>query len=102
MAQQDPTLAITVDGQRHDIDITDIDGCEWAAVKKQTGLKPKTVIEDAVDMDFEAVAALLWIVRRRTEPGLVYDDVLRSLSLKAFHADGIEDGEADPPVSAGS
>ncbi len=58
------------------------------------------LVYNALDAkDFEAVAAILWIWRRRTEPGLEYETVLKGLSFGVLGTeDDIDDGNpADPP-----
>ena len=91
----DTAIELVLNGETVLIDPTDIDGCEWRTVKKETGLTPKSVFEGAGEMDFEAIAALVWIVQRRDDPKLAFDTVLKSLSIGAFD---VPDGEAAPSV----
>jgi hypothetical protein len=90
-----------VDGVAYDVDLYDIDGTEWRDVKRATGMMRDELIVQAVTFkEFDCVAALLWIWRRRAEPELKYDEVLRALSLRAgLPAEGDEpEADAAPPA----
>lgn len=100
MTDNQLTLEITVDGVPYEIEAADIDGLEWRDIKRATdGMTPKQVFQAASEMDFEAIGALLWIVRRRDEQGLTFDKVLKGLSFAALQDDGEEPDEG--PTSGG-
>ncbi len=90
-----------VDGQRVDIDLFDIDGIEWRDAKRATGMTQGELVQNAiVANDIEAVGAFLWLFRRREDPKLEYETVLRSLTFGVLDlaTDDDEDTEsADPP-----
>lgn len=98
---EDMRVELTLDGEKIVVDPSDIDGCEWREVKKVTGLRPKGVFEGAAEMDFEALAALVWVTQRRTDPGLDFEAVLKGLSLASFTDPGTESDEGsaedEPP-----
>lgn len=95
-------LEITVSGVPYVIEAADIDGLEWRDIKRATdGMTPKRVFQAAGEMDFEAIAALLWIVRRREEDGLTLDAVLKTLSFAAFENDDEDDEPVDPTSGDG-
>lgn len=86
--------------KRYDVDLFDIDGLEWRDAKRATGMSQTAIVVNALDAkDFEAIAAILWLWRRRTEPGLEYEAVLKGLSFGVLGTeDDAEDGStADPP-----
>lgn len=94
-----------IDGQRYDVDLFDIDGVEWRDVKRATGMGQNQLVYLAVEqVDLEAVAGFLWIWRRRQEPDLKYEAVLKSLSFRSLPRQGEEAaaaeaaGSADPPA----
>ena len=95
-----PTLELNVDGVPYVVETSDIDGLEWRDIKRETGMTPKQVIVQVAELDFEALAGLLWVVRRREEKGLPYEKVLAGLSASVLSKDEDED-EADevPPTS---
>lgn len=88
-----------VDGVRYDVDLFDIDGLEWRDITSVTRLLQSQVMGQALlANEFEPVAALLWIVRRRVDKKVKYEQVLKSLtyrSLRRINAE--EEGEAAPP-----
>lgn len=94
MASDDPVIQVTLDGETIDVDLFDIDGNEWATVKKQLKLKPRQVFEDAQDFDFEALAALVWIMKRRDDPQVGYDEILSGLSMRSL-VDDTDDDDAE-------
>jgi len=87
--------------QRYDVDLFDFDGLEWRDAKRATGMSQNAIAYAALnDKDFEAIAAILWIWRRRTESGLEYDTVLKGLSFGVLgNADevDVDGGTPDPP-----
>ena len=86
-----------VDGKRWDVDLYDIDGIEWRDACRETRLTQRQVMYQAlVIKDFDAIGALLWIVRRRIEPNLTYDDVLRGLTYLSLRNTGGGPLHADP------
>lgn len=90
-------VSLLVDDKRYDIDLFDIDGLEWRDVRRATHMKAMEVVRAALhDTDLEAIAGLVWIWRRRTEPALTYEEVLKPLTLDSFGAKD-EETPADPP-----
>lgn len=86
-------------GHRYDVDLFDIDGMEWREAKRATGMSQNAIVFQALnDKDFESIAALIWLSRRRTEPDLEYESVLKGLSFGVLGFDDDDDGTtADPP-----
>lgn len=80
----DLRLEVTLDGQQITIDPTDIDGVEWRDIKQATGLTPKKAFEAVSEMDMEALAALVWVVQRRDDEEVQYDEVLSGLNIGSF------------------
>lgn len=86
-----------VDGVRYDVDLYDIDGLEWRDITRATGLLQSTVMSQAlIAKEFDAIGALIWIWRRRNEPDLSFETVLKTLSYRTVKD---ADGEpSDPPA----
>lgn len=101
----DTVIEVEYRGERVLVDPLDITGMEWRAIKRHLDLKPKRVLTDVEELDFDAIAALVWVVLRRDDPDCSYDDILESLSLRSF-ADEDEDedegssGEGDDGADA--
>ncbi len=88
---------------RYDVDLHDFDGLEWRAAKQATGSHQEQIVLDALRFgDFDAIAALIWLWRRRDEPSLTYEDVLASFSYRVGpKLLPPEDGDAGPPGEGG-
>ena len=85
-----------VDGIRYDVDLNDIDGVEWRDITRAVGMLQTQVLQQALlAKEFDCIGALLWIWRRRGEPDLTYEDVLRGLSYRTFTKK--EDEPTSPP-----
>lgn len=81
----------TVDGEEIAVDLHGITGHEWRAAREATGMRHLEIIQAALALkDFEAIAALVWIAKRRQSPKLTYERVLGSLSVASMAA--VEDG----------
>lgn len=83
----DPSIVSwEVNGERVDLDLLDMTGIEWRDAKVASGYLSQPVLLQAalLDKDLGAVAALLWVARRRTDPTLAYETVLGALSIRAM------------------
>jgi hypothetical protein len=84
-------VKLTIDGEVYDFDMTRITNVEGMAIEKVTG---KTYVEWAEAMQagsMLAVTALVWIVRKRQEPTLQFEQV-------EFSQISMEDEEAVSPL----
>ena len=79
-------ISWSVNGERVDLDLLDVTGIEWRDAKVASGYLSQPVLLQAalLDKDLGAIAALLWVARRRGDPTLTYDTVLGSLSIRAM------------------
>lgn len=95
-ARETNVVSWEVDGTRYDVDLYDIDGVEWRDINRVTGLIQTAAMHQALLVkEFNCIAAFLWIWRRRTDPDLTYEDVLKSLSYRSFTQK--EDEASSPP-----
>lgn len=95
----DRTNVVTwrIDGVDYAVDLYDIDGLEWRDAKRVTGLRQQEIVDRALgEKDWDAIAALIWVMRRREEPALAYEDVLKGLTYRAFMDDAGEDDSLPP------
>lgn len=83
----DHAITVALGDEQWEIDLYDIDGIEWRDAKRASGYPNQIALLDAVlgAGDFDAVAALVWIWRRRESPDLSYVEVLRSFSYGAIN-----------------
>jgi hypothetical protein len=96
MAPKTNVVTFRLDGEDHPVDLYDIDGVEWRDAKRASGYRTQVALLDAalVDKEFDAVAAFLWIVDRRSDPSLEYLTVLRR-----FNYGVVVNGEAEPSTT---
>lgn len=104
----DAKVSITIEDRTYSLELKDIDGLEARAYRKATGFGVKSsfdLFQRGEFDDLEVVAGIVWLVRRREEPGLSYEDVLGSLTYGAFAegaseetADATEGAEENPPA----
>lgn len=97
MADKDTNIVSwVVSGTRYDVDLYDIDGVEWRDINRVTGVTQAAAMRQAlIPKEFDCIGAFIWIWRRRSEPGLTYDEVLRSLTYRTFES--VEDEPTGPP-----
>ena len=85
-------VTFAVGGQEYLVDLYDIDGVEWRDAKRASGYpSQRALIEAALGpSDFDAVAALVWIVTRREDPSATYIDTLRRFSYGALAGEDVQ------------
>lgn len=98
----DLRVGVRIDDVVYVVDRDDLNALEWRAIKEATGLTPKHVILGLFELELEAVAAMVWIQRRRDEPQLAYNDVATHVTfgnlLTRDEIDELAAGEAHPPA----
>ena len=91
-------MRLTVDGEVYDFDPMKITNVEGMAVEKHTRMLYNDWAEAVNQGSMLARTALVWIVRKRQEPTLLFDQVLfTSLDIEHEAADA---SDPDEPVSA--
>jgi hypothetical protein len=87
-------ILISVDGNSYEFEDTSADNIELMAIERVTGM---TTAEwaDAINRgSMLGTTALIWIMRRRAEPGLKFDDVhFHPASLKVETVEDDEPGK---------
>lgn len=76
--------------------LLDLDATDWSEIRKQTGYRPKEVLSSLDELDVSALAALIWVWRRKENPKLSFANISKQISLATFqHVDieGLEDDE---------
>jgi hypothetical protein len=99
------TYVWRIDGKPFEINFSHLDGVEIRDAKNAAGLTQQQLVTNAWFGEFDALAAVIWVLRRRDEPTLSYEDVLKGLRFDnvefVFGPDGkpAEEAEdADPPA----
>jgi hypothetical protein len=72
------TIVIKLDGQEHRLAAGDITALDAKAFRAVVGRPLMTAFDGDVDLD--VIAGVVWISRRRTEPGLTYEQVAGGIS----------------------
>ena len=84
-------MRVTLEGKEYDFDTASIRNDEAIAIETALGCTFKQWSQQLQDFSVSALTALVWIIRRREEPGLRFGDV--TFELGSLH---IEDDDADP------
>lgn len=93
-------MIVKAGDDKFDISPKDILNTEAMMIKRKIGLDFQTWLEAMGKMDAEAVTALIWIARKRTNPNERYEDVVFPLGAVEFELTDEEKAEyemkADP------
>lgn len=73
-------VRITVGGTDYDLFPDELTGEDAAAFRRATGFRLVEMF-GGFSHDLDTLAGLVWLVRRKDEPGLTYLEVARSLTL---------------------
>lgn len=85
---------LVVDGKELPFDLGKLLNVEVIALTKATGIKFNELGPRMQAMDYEAITAIVWILRKRTEPDLRIGDV--TFPIDSFELVADEDDEPDP------
>ncbi len=94
-------MIVTAGGDKYEISPKDILNTEAMLIKKKIGLDFQPWLEAMGRMDAEAVTALIWIARRRTEPNVRYEEISFPLGAVEFELTEEEKAEAEAAEKAG-
>ena len=99
-----PTVKITLDEQSWEFELGRMLNVEIMAIERQTGMTAAEFEDALAKGSMTAHTALLWAIRKRTEPELRFDDVIFNsgdLSIAPIEDAAAEGkGEASSPDSA--
>lgn len=94
----DRTLKFKVRDKVYEFDFGDVDGIESRDFRQATGLSFVQAVNSLAEggIDLEPVGGIIWLIERRTNPKLKYEDVLKDLKFSdLIPAD--DDEEPDNP-----
>ena len=97
--KKDPVLRASIGGKAYALDLTDITGREAKDFRQAVGVPIITAaaLVGSGEIDtLEVMAAMKWLIDRREDDTVTYDDVLDAISYKDL-AQSEEGDEADPP-----
>lgn len=77
---QNPVVRVTVDKDVYEIDFSDLTAIDSKDFRQAVGLPLMSVLTNPADADLDVFAGLVWLARRKTEPGLTYETVARAIS----------------------
>ncbi len=68
-------MKLTIDGQSFEADPNDLTNREAILIKKETGLGARDLMRGLDELDMLSWTAFVWVLLKRTEPELKFDDV---------------------------
>tara|TARA_A100001035_G_scaffold280344_1_gene285684 strand:+ start:6916 stop:7206 length:291 start_codon:yes stop_codon:yes gene_type:complete len=83
MAEENLPVVLIKDKQ-YLLDYSDITGIEWREIKKITGLNSMEAIAQTSMMDFEALASIVYVLAKREDKSVKYEDILASLTIESI------------------
>ena len=85
MAEEKSNLPVVViEEEQYLLDYSDITGIEWREIKKLTGLNSMEVIAQTSMMDFEALASVVYILAKREDKNVKYENILGKLTIDSI------------------
>lgn len=82
------------DGNKYHVEVDDITRNEWRELRSALGMTQQEVLLGLAQVDLDVVAGVLWLVMRRDNPDVQYEDLditYRSIIEQA------EGEQANPP-----
>ena len=86
MAEEEKTNlpVVIIEDKQYLIDYSDITGIEWREIKKITGLNSMEAIAQTSMMDFEALASVVYVIAKREDKNVKYEDILAKLTIESI------------------
>ena len=75
------------------MDYSDITGLEWKEIKKLTGLGAMEAIGQASMLDMEVLGAIVYIIAKREDKNIKFNDVLGQLNINSVKTQDEIDGD---------
>ena len=89
---------IRINGQHFDFNTARITNREGMSIESATDMTFTEVMDKASNGSLLALTALVWVVRKRNEPGLRFDDVDFALD----DVEQVDDDETPDPTEGGA
>jgi len=90
-----PSVSIIVAGETYTLRQSDLTGIDAKEFRLAVGMPLAKVFADPTIVDLDVLAGLVWLVRRRSERGLSYEDVARSVTYDAIEIVEGDTGEVE-------
>jgi hypothetical protein len=90
---QDPKLSMEIDGKRQIIRLMDFRGTDDRLLRNEIGMTVHEAWQEMSKGALDATAGLLWLMRRRSEPNLTFEEVNSSISFREYLS--VRDGAID-------
>lgn len=93
-----PALAVTINGVEHVIRFADFTALESRDFRREMGIGLAAAFADTPDLD--TIAGIVWLHRRKDNPGLTFEAVAGELTYDNFDVDidgGVDDDGGDDP-----
>lgn len=89
-------MKLKVNGEELDFDLSKMLNVEVIAITKTTGISFDDFAAQLQVMNFELITAIVWTLKKRTQPDLRYSDV--QFPIGAFELVADEPGPKDDPT----
>lgn len=76
-----PLIEVEFEGASLKIDVSDFDALEWRALRVTAGLLARDVFDDIAAIDPYALAGLIWLLLRRDNPDVQFDDLAKRVTV---------------------
>jgi len=83
MSENNEYPVIVIGEKQYLLDYSDITGLEWKEVKKLTKLGAMEAIGQASMLDMEVLGALVFVIAKREDKTIKFDDVLGQLNINS-------------------
>ena len=78
---------VVIEDKQYLLDYSDITGIEWREIKKITGLSSMDAIAQTSMMDFEALASVVYVIAKREDKNVKYEDILAKLTIDSIKSE---------------
>jgi hypothetical protein len=93
MSENNEYPVIVIGEKQYLMDYSDITGLEWKEIKKLTGLGAMEAIGQASMLDMEVLGAIVYIIAKREDNKIKFDDILGQLNINSVKTQDEIDGD---------
>jgi hypothetical protein len=95
-------MKLFVEDKQFEFDVDELDNFDYMDIEDVTGLAATDFFDSITKGSGRALTALVWIMRRKEEPGLEFKNVRFRLSALKLELNEDEQGKADGGTDSGA